>query len=29
VTVTFDNFNFYILIDSAKSEQIETLIVGG
>jgi hypothetical protein len=29
VTVTFDNFNFYILIDSTKSEQIETLVVGG
>jgi Immunity protein Imm1 len=29
VTVTFDNFNFYILIDSTKSEQIEKLVVGG
>ncbi|MBR8836757.1 MAG: hypothetical protein DSM106950_22755 [Stigonema ocellatum SAG 48.90 = DSM 106950] len=29
VTATFDNLNFYILIDSPKSEQIETLVVGG
>jgi hypothetical protein len=29
VTVTFDNFDFYILLDSPKSEQIEALIVGG
>lgn len=29
VTVTFDNFNFYVLIDSSKSEQKETLVVGG
>ncbi len=29
VTSTFDNCNFYILIDSFKSEQIETLVVGG
>ncbi len=28
ITVTFDNFNFYILID-LNSEQIETLVVGG
>ncbi|MCM0592561.1 MAG: Imm1 family immunity protein [Gloeotrichia echinulata DEX184] len=29
VTVTFDNLDFYILIDSTKSEQIQTLVVGG
>ncbi len=29
VTVTFDNCNFYVLIDSPKSEQIQTLVVGG
>ncbi len=29
VTVTFDNFRFYILVNSPKSQQIETLIVGG
>ncbi len=28
VTATFDNFNFYVLIDSAKSQQIDTLVVG-
>ncbi len=29
VTVTFDNFNFYILTDSFQSERTETLVVGG
>jgi hypothetical protein len=29
VTVTFDNCNFYVLIGSLKSEQIQTLVVGG
>jgi Immunity protein Imm1 len=29
VTVTFDNSNFHVLIDSPKSEQIQTLVVGG
>lgn len=29
VTVTFDNLNFYVLINSPKSEQIQTLVVGG
>jgi Immunity protein Imm1 len=29
VTVTFDNLNFHILIDSSKSERTEELVVGG
>lgn len=29
VTATFDNFNFYVSIDSAKSQQIDTLVAGG
>jgi hypothetical protein len=29
VTATSDNFNFYSLIDPSKSEQVETLVVGG
>ncbi|GJD19003.1 hypothetical protein RIVM261_039590 [Rivularia sp. IAM M-261] len=29
VTVTFDNLNFYTLLDLAKSNNIEKLVVGG
>ena len=29
VVITFDNFNFYVLTGSPKSEQIQTLVVGG
>jgi Immunity protein Imm1 len=29
VTATSDNFNFYSLIDPSKSEQVETLVIGG
>lgn len=29
VTVTFDSLNFYILLDLAKSDNIEKLVVGG
>lgn len=29
ITVTFDNYNFYILIDAPKYAQIESLVVGG
>ncbi len=29
VTVTFDNLNFYILVDLAKSNNMEKLVVGG
>jgi hypothetical protein len=29
VTVTFDNFDFYILMDSSKSNDIEKLVIGG
>jgi hypothetical protein len=29
VTATSDNLNFYVLIDATKSQQVETLVVGG
>lgn len=29
VTATFDNINFYALVDLSKSEEIEKLVVGG
>jgi hypothetical protein len=29
VTVTFDNFDFYVLVDLSKPDEIEKLVVGG
>ena len=29
VTVTFDNIKFYVLVDLAKSDEIQALVVGG